>query len=82
MELSAKLTSKGQITLPKAVREMLDLNTGDRVLFRVADGSAVLAKTQDFLELARSVEAPTNKRGVPWDAVRSSTRRAWAEARR
>ncbi len=82
MQLSAKLTTKGQITLPKAVRDALDLSTGDRVLFRVEDRTAVLAKTPDFLELAGSVETPAHKRGVPWDAVRSSTRRAWAEARR
>ena len=30
----AKITSKGQITIPKNVREQLDLKTGDRVEFR------------------------------------------------
>lgn len=29
----AKLTSKGQITLPKAIREYLELHTGDKVEF-------------------------------------------------
>ena len=32
MEL-AKLTSKGQITIPRDVREKLKLKTGDKVLF-------------------------------------------------
>ena len=37
------LTSKGQITIPKAVREALALKTGDQVAFeRRADGSIVL----------------------------------------
>lgn len=35
---SAKLTSKGQITLPKPVREKLHLRPGDRVDF-VIDGT-------------------------------------------
>jgi AbrB family looped-hinge helix DNA binding protein len=35
---SAKLTSKGQITLPKPVREQLHLRPGDRVNF-VIDGA-------------------------------------------
>ena len=33
--LSATLTSKGQITLPKALREMLGLRFGDRVVLSV-----------------------------------------------
>jgi antitoxin PrlF len=82
MDVSAKVTSKGQVTLPKAVRDALGLKTGDRVLFRVGDDSAVLARTSDFLELAGSVEVPPGKRGASWEEIRSRTRRAWAEARR
>ena len=33
MESVAKVTSKGQITLPKAVREELGIGTGDNVRF-------------------------------------------------
>jgi len=39
----AALTSKGQITIPKAVRDRLGLRTGDRIEFRIAkDGTATL----------------------------------------
>ena len=41
--VTAKLTSKGQLTIPKAVRESLRLHTGDRVAFIVhGDVEAVL----------------------------------------
>lgn len=30
---NAKITSKGQITIPKKIRELLDLNDGDYVVF-------------------------------------------------
>jgi AbrB family looped-hinge helix DNA binding protein len=32
MEL-ARLTSKGQITIPKGIRERMNLKTGDKILF-------------------------------------------------
>ena len=35
MTVSATLTSKGQLTLPKVLREMLGVNFGDRVVFSV-----------------------------------------------
>lgn len=37
----AKLTSKGQLTLPKALRERLHLREGDRVEFVVHDDGRV-----------------------------------------
>ena len=37
---TATITSKGQITIPKTVREALDLDAGDQVVF-VVDGERV-----------------------------------------
>ena len=50
---SATLTSKGQLTLPKAIRDLLRLGTGDRVDFVVKeDGTVVLRPaTVDVREL-------------------------------
>jgi antitoxin PrlF len=81
MEVSAKVTSKGQITLPKPLREALGLKTGDEIVFRVEPDRAILAKTPDFLDLAGAVPVPAHKRGTPWDQVRSRTRAARAKAR-
>jgi antitoxin PrlF len=38
------LTSKGQITVPKAVREHLHLSTGDQVAFVILDGGQVVLR--------------------------------------
>lgn len=81
MDVAAKLTTKGQITIPKAVRSALRLEPGDSVLFRVERDHAILARTPDFLELAGSVRVPTSKRGASWDAIRQETRRARGKAR-
>lgn len=41
----ATLTTKGQVTIPKAVREQLDLKVGDRIDFIVKDsGEAVIRR--------------------------------------
>ena len=70
----ARMTSKGQLTVPKVVREALDLEEGDRIHFRVHADRAVLAKLPDFLDLAGTVETPPEVRGMSWDEVR---RQAW-----
>lgn len=82
MDLAAKVTSKGQITIPKEVRDALGLTEGDQVVFRVEQHRALLAKTPHLLDLAGTVEVPAAKRGVAWDEARRSTRRVRAEARR
>ncbi len=74
MDAHARLTSKGQVTIPKAVREALDLREGDELLFRVERSRALVAKTPDFLALAGSVAVPAGKRGTPWDEVLRRTR--------
>ena len=82
MDVPATVTSKGQVTLPKSVRESLQLKAGDRVLFRVHKGRAILAKVPDFLELAGSVPVPPGERGVSWTRIRAETWRKRAIARR
>ena len=76
MDLIARVSSKGQITNPKPVREALGLNAGDEVVFRLIEGRrASLAGTPDLLELAGSVRVPPEVRGLSWDEIRG---RAWA----
>ena len=58
MDVAAKLTSKGQVTIPKSVREALHLAEGDVVVFRIQGEHAVLARTPRLLELAGSIAVP------------------------
>ncbi len=55
---SATLTSKGQVTIPKTVRDELGLREGDRVAFRVLDDGTVVVEpeTIDLLDLAGALD--------------------------
>ena len=75
MDVAARLSSKGQLTVPRAVREALSLNEGDSVVFRVEGDRAILAKTPDLISLAGSIHVPADKRGKPWDEIRSEAHR-------
>ena len=76
MQAMAKITSKGQITIPKAVRQALGLEEGGWVIFRVTnDQLADMAPVPNFLDLAGSVPVPDDVRGLSWDEIR---RLAWA----
>ena len=69
MDTIARMSSKGQITIPKTVRDALGIGEGDQVAFHVEGNRAVLAKTPDFLSLAGSVPVPAAKRNASWDEV-------------
>lgn len=82
MDSAAKITSKGQVTVPKAVREALGIKEGDAVVFRVEGNRAVLARTADFLSLAGSVKVPAARRNAAWDEVIRKTHAERAANRR
>jgi AbrB family looped-hinge helix DNA binding protein len=59
---SATLTSKGQLTLPKPIRELLKLGAGDRVDFIVeADGVVVLRPATTHV---RELKGALHRRGL------------------
>ncbi len=62
---TATVTSKGQITIPKEVRQALGLETGDRVAFRIIDNAAIVEpETVDLKELYGSLQSRVKGIGV------------------
>lgn len=78
MDTVARMSSKGQVTVPKAVREALGVGEGDDLVFHVEGNRAILARTPDFVCLAGSVTVPAAKRDASWDEVIRRTRAARA----
>jgi len=71
----ATLTSKGQVTLPSALRRHLRLGTGKKVLFVLDDDGTVRMEVPAYPDVrslmgaAGSLEKP-----LPWDTVRDIAR--------
>jgi antitoxin PrlF len=45
----ATITSKGQITLPKAIRQVLGVDAGGKVAFDFTDGAVIVTRLTDEL---------------------------------
>ncbi len=50
MALTAKITSKGQITLPKEVRKLLKVDTGTVLVFEKEDDKVIVRTTKTLRE--------------------------------
>ncbi len=89
---AAKVTSKGQITIPQEVRERLGLHAGDRVVFQLSDEAreaepvsmapergrrrSTLIRIPDLAALGGTMHPPRGRGGRPWVEVREA---AWDE---
>ena len=57
---AATITSKGQITIPKSIRSLLDLHSGDKINFLVSESGEVrvVPVTQNVSTLKGIVSKP------------------------
>lgn len=74
--MHAKITSKGQITLPVAARRALGLHVGQRVEVRVEGASLVIDAPPDITELRRRNRADAEANGTWGTTVTSGD--GWA----
>lgn len=78
MSWTAKITSRGRVTLPQGLRERMGLQPGDRVTF-VLQGETVILKPGGggILDWYGALEGQGQPEDL--DAVREAVRRAIAE---
>ncbi len=56
--IESTVTSKGQTTLPRPVRERLGLQPGDRIRYIFSDGEVRLLKARSVMELEDLLARP------------------------
>lgn len=79
---TATITSKGQITLPKAVRERLRLDAGDRVDFVLKqNGEVVLRPFGSDIHELRGLLQRSRKRAVSVEAMNKAILREHSRKR-
>ena len=78
MDSAAKVTARGQVTVPKTIRDALGIQDGDQVVFRIEGGQALLARTPQGFDPVEMDEAPTAQCNAEWDDVVCTTRAARA----
>jgi AbrB family looped-hinge helix DNA binding protein len=74
--MTTTVTAKGQVTIPKPVRDLLGIAPGSKVDFRrVADGSVVLVRADDQRPVSRFAKLRGHAgNGLSTDAIMALTR--------
>ena len=80
MNIAATITSKGQITIPKKIRDIFKLKAKDLLVFSVTE-KKIIAKPvkNDFMALKGILKAPKHLQGKSWKEIRATTRKIAAE---
>jgi antitoxin PrlF len=74
MEVQAKVTSKGQVTIPREVRQALRLQAGDVVVFEVDDQGVRLRPQHPAHVFAQYAGALRNGQGKTVDEIVAEVR--------
>ena len=74
--MTTTVTAKGQVTIPKPVRDLLGIAPGSKVDFRrVADGTVVLVRADDERPVSRFAKLRGHAgNGLSTDAIMALTR--------
>ena len=76
-ESTATVTERGQVTIPAEVRKVLGIGKGDRIVFALEDGKAVVKKALSLREIFGSV--PALKKPLTWEQIQAIAHEEVAE---
>ena len=68
IEIEAKIGQRGQVVIPKPIREAYDLRPGETVRFGIEDGRIVIRGNEDALEaFLEATEKRPEPATIDWD---------------
>ena len=82
MTLTATVTSKGQLTLPKPLRDAFRLRAGSRVVFKLNEADAVMKPETCPVDELFGVLKRTGQKPVSVDRMNAAIRRRAGDASR
>lgn len=74
MEQRARVTSKGQVTVPKGIREALGVRAGDSLVFEVENGGAKVRVVREPVSFADYAGAWREGEGMTIEEVNAHVR--------
>lgn len=77
MITTATLSSKNQITIPKAILNHFDIKSGEKILVETDEDVIKLRPIGKSIvdQLAGSVKIPKSKKGIPYEKILEETKR-------
>jgi antitoxin PrlF len=71
LEAIIKVSSKGQIVIPKEMREKMGVRGGEKLLVLSRGNEILLRKAESFSieEISKRIEKQTNQKGIDTDAL-------------
>ena len=77
MQQISRITTKGQVTIPKSLRNKMNLKAGDQVLFIDKGDDVVLKSAKTLLDLKGFIKSA--KKPEDWKSMRKSAQEYVAE---
>ena len=73
------ITKKGQITIPKSIRDKLSIKNNDKLSIKLFGNRAVIEKIPSLLELENSIRVTKVGKKLNWKEIERKTHEARAK---
>jgi AbrB family looped-hinge helix DNA binding protein len=75
---SVRVSDKGLVTLPAAIRRQLGIAPGTMLSVEIVDNTIVLKPIKRLMDLAGTLPVADQGKTTDWDTIRAETRKALA----